>query len=433
MNSNDKQSQTAPPQLALDSHISPRWLPFIRIIWVACALMLITGFFLGLAPHFQALRVPCLADCTPYAMTLTEANLLTEWGLSLELYAAYMIGSEIYLALVFSIPAIMIFWRKSTDWIGVLASLSILFIGLVVMAEEIRALVRVYPSLYLASEALISVGVLLLMLLFYLFPNGRFAPRWLGYFVAVSSLIILTPPFLPEAGPRSASGNLIVTAVGMSNVVVGFVSQLYRYRRVSSTTQRQQTKWALLGIISMFTMAMYWTAFAEYSTLPAGRPRLLFGLTALPQAVGLGFFPISVVIAMIRYRLWDVDLIVRRTLVYALLTGLLALVYFGSVTLLSSLFTAVSGEQSALTVVIATLGIAALFNPLRHRLQTAVDRRFFRQKYDAQQVLARFAQTARDEVSLEALTAELTRVIQETIQPEQAAIWIKPVKFSNRK
>ncbi|MCA9971965.1 MAG: hypothetical protein KC425_17195, partial [Anaerolineales bacterium] len=225
-------------------------------------------------------------------------------------------------------------------------------------------------------------------------------------------------------GPRSASGSLVVTAVGLGNVAVGFLSQLYRYRRVASPVQRQQTKWALLGLIGLFAMAMFWTAFAEFASLPAGRPRLLFALTALPQAVGLGFFPISVVIAMIRYRLWDVDLVVRRTLVYALLTGLLALVYFGSVALLTTLFTAVSGRQSALTTVIATLLIAALFNPLRRRLQTAVDRRFYRRKYDAAQALARFAVTARDEVQVEALTAELLHIIRETMQPETAVIWL---------
>ncbi|MCB0239384.1 MAG: hypothetical protein KDH08_12225, partial [Anaerolineae bacterium] len=126
-----------------------------------------------------------------------------------------------------------------------------------------------------------------------------------------------------------------------------------------------------------------------------------------------------------RYRLWDIDVLVRKTLVYASLTVLLALVFFGVVTLMSSLFSAVSGQQSALAIVVSTLVIAALFNPLRRRLQEGIDRRFFRRKYDAQQVLARFALTARDETDLDALTAELVGVVQETMQPSHVSIWLR--------
>jgi hypothetical protein len=133
-------------------------------------------------------------------------------------------------------------------------------------------------------------------------------------------------------------------------------------------------------------------------------------------------------VAVLRYRLYDIDLIIRKTLQYAVLSVLLALVYFGMVILLQSVFNSVSGQQSPFAIVISTLVIAALFAPLRRRIQNVIDRRYYRKKYDAQQVLAQFAQTCRDETDMDALTAELQHVIQETLQPYQITLWYRQAR-----
>jgi hypothetical protein len=136
--------------------------------------------------------------------------------------------------------------------------------------------------------------------------------------------------------------------------------------------------------------------------------------------------PIAVTVAILRYRLFDIDLIIQRTLIYGVLTILLTLIFFASVTLLQSLVTAVSGQESPIIIVISTLAIAALFNPLRKRVQNFIDRRFFWRKYNAELILSQFALTTRDEVDLEALTTELLRVTEECLQPESATIWLSP-------
>ncbi|MBL8046429.1 MAG: hypothetical protein JNL09_07810 [Anaerolineales bacterium] len=136
--------------------------------------------------------------------------------------------------------------------------------------------------------------------------------------------------------------------------------------------------------------------------------------------------PVSLAIAILRHRLFDIDILIRRTLQYSLLSGLLGLTYFGLITILQSRFRSVSGQQSEISIVLSTLAIAALFFPLRNRVQEFIDKRFFRKKYDAQKVLAEFAATCRDETDLDKLTARLVEVIDETLQPEKVSVWIKP-------
>jgi len=142
--------------------------------------------------------------------------------------------------------------------------------------------------------------------------------------------------------------------------------------------------------------------------------------------VFLLLIPLSIGMAILRSRLWDIDILIRRTLVYSVFAGVLALIYFGSVVILQQAIRAVTGrQQPEIVTVISTLAIAALFAPLRRRVQNAIDRRFYRRKYDAAQTLAAFSATVRDEVDLNKLTERLIAVVEETMQPAHVSLWLR--------
>ena len=212
----------------------------------------------------------------------------------------------------------------------------------------------------------------------------------------------------------------------IASLVLGMGAQIYRYRRISSPTARQQTKWVLYGI-TMLTLAMIvYSLFVELLPPSAGRPRLLFNTVGFALIFPIILlFPLSMMFSILRYRLWDIDVVVNRTLVYGALTALLVLLFFFSVTVMQAVFIRLTGQDSQVAIVLSTLLITALFNPLRRRLQRLIDRRFYRRRYNAEQVLARFAQTARDEVDLEALSRELLGTVRYTVQPEQVSLWLR--------
>lgn len=279
-----------------------------------------------------------------------------------------------------------------------------------------------------------------------LFPDGRLlSRRWLPVAVipglalvgfaaigAVREILygqnvdyqIANPIGIPGMPPAEEHPLFGLLALGFFIGLGGaFASVAVRFRR-SQGVARQQLKWFLFA--AALAPALFGPTTLLGNFLPPVVDDILFALVLIAM-------PAAVAVAILRYRLYDIDYLIRRTLAYGALTGALALVYFGSVTLIQSLFAAASGQQSALAIVASTLLIAALFAPLRQRLQALIDRRFYRRKYDAEQVLAAFAATARDEVDMEKLTAALLGVMGETMQPTHVSLWLRPLGESKKR
>jgi hypothetical protein len=203
-------------------------------------------------------------------------------------------------------------------------------------------------------------------------------------------------------------------------------SLVMRYRR-SGGEVREQVKWIAFAASLVALGVSGAVVLGTFAPDAAGGAHPLW-VGLLEDAITLSFagFPIAVGFAVLRYRLYEIDLIINRTLVYGALTATLAALYFGGVATTQAIFRALIGQESQIAVVASPLVIAALFNPLRHRIQTFIDRRFYRKKYDARKTLEAFSVKLRDETGLEALNNDLVGVVRETMQPTHVSLWLHP-------
>jgi hypothetical protein len=279
-----------------------------------------------------------------------------------------------------------------------------------------------------------------------LFPDGRLlSRRWLliAVIAGIATLGIVLPKALAVTLPvPGVHGRRIANPIGVEGLdklgnlpisgafeglflvaAVGAVlSVVARFRR-SCGVERQQIKWFAYVIVVFVGGSVVTGGISEVTGVG-----WLDGSSFVLSLVGIACLPIAVGIAVLRHGLYEIDIIINRTLVYGSLTLMLVLVYFGGVTTTQALFRTLTGQeqQSQLAVVVSTLAIAALFNPLRHRIQSFIDRRFFRSKYDARKTLESFSARLRNETDLEALDAELVSVVRETMQPEHVSLWLLP-------
>jgi hypothetical protein len=291
-----------------------------------------------------------------------------------------------------------------------------------------------------------GVGLILVFLPL-LFPDGHPpSPRWrsvgwLGGLSIVLAVVSSTIVLWPERGPALVTGDESPSHV--VNVLVGFIavpmlfvaglgaviSLFVRFRRAREE-ERQQIKWfasaaALTLVWLVFDLIVEELLSAEVGLREVTVP--LSGLLALPS------IPIATGVAILRYRLYDIDVIINRTLVYGSLTAILVGLYFGGIVVLQRVFVLLTGERSTLAVVTSTLLIAALFNPLRRRIQGFIDRRFYRKKYDAAKTVEAFSAKLRDETNLDALSDDLVGVVQETMQPAHVSLWLRPDTTSKKR
>jgi hypothetical protein len=414
------------------SSLQGRWLLLARMAWVAVAITALAIVFFSVPSSFEHYSNECTATsevCTEKAVwqpTPEGVRALGDVGLSLDSYALLNVVIDKVGDLVWFAVGALIFWRRSNDRMALLTSLFLVAFGTVTVdTTDAYTLISSQPAWWLPVRGVEVVGEVCVVLFFLLFPGGRFAPRWTRWLaLAFIAYVVSDIPFLElYSGSPTLERLSLWVFIGM--VVSLCWSQAYRYRKVSTSAQRQQTKWVvfgtLLGVAGTFPFQLPLDAALVGGDMP-------FVLLVLNMGFTLSFLlvPLSISVAVLRSHLFDIDLIINRTLVYGLLTAMLALVYFGSIVLLQRLFVGLTGEQSTLAVVACTLVIAALFNPLRRRIQSLIDRRFYRRKYDAAKTLEAFSAKLRDETDLDALRDDLVGVVRETMEPAHVSLWLRP-------
>ncbi len=347
--------------------------------WVAIALVFIALFWIDVVWDYFELSVPCVGvpgvfnDCNFAALTPAEVSVWTSWGLPLQTYAAIMLSGAAFTFLVYTALAGLLLWQQWQSWVGLTVSLALIVIPYTMFAGS-RSFGEIHPSLIWPAVIASFLGNGIMLLFLYLVPNGRFSPRWA--FIPMIATFLLISFGLPfQLADRVVPTGPIATFFNVATVTLvlfGGSLQIYRYLRDANALERQQTKWIIFGVVMLVSAIISWVLiFGRALPIPDGAPRIIANLAGMAYSdyFALPFLPVAITIAILRYRLWDIDVVVRRTTSYAIVTALLALVYFGSVVVLQRVFTTVTGQTSPLAIVLSTLLIAALFLPVRRRVQ----------------------------------------------------------------
>ncbi|HKS69877.1 MAG TPA: hypothetical protein VJQ45_05635 [Ktedonobacterales bacterium] len=404
-----------------------RGLDLARAAWIALTVVLLVIFAANVPAYFQLARTVCtLPDaggCPPEQLTPAYVLVLDHLHVSLVLAQGVLAALCVAVSVLYVLLGLLIFRRKSHEWMGLLVALLLVMFGSTGFLGF--NLPTRTPTLFLLLAQSITHGLMwpAMLVFFFTFPTGRFTPRWTWAafvpFFVVTMLVSL---------PASIPIHLVPGSAAIPTALLPIVVQVYRYLRVFDAVQRQQTKWFVFGLALVFVLLVIQEVLrvlAPGSVVAKAWYQLFSGpFWLLPWTMLL----LTVSIPILRYRLWDIDVIINRTLVYGALTAILGVTYavgvIGAHTFLR-VVTHGAGANQPLLIVATTLLIAALFRPLRRRVQAAVDRRFYRRKYDAERTLSAFGNRLHGHLELAQLTEHLVSVVEDTMRPAHVSLVLR--------
>lgn len=409
---------------AADTRLCGGLLILARGGWIAVVTLTVGCFIAALPMLSRQLQTVCVRAraCPSGGLSPTALQTIHTLGFSVSDYAVYMLSLYSATALVWCAVGLLIFWRKSDDWMALLVALFLVMFNLSPGLGQ-SAPAFVYPVWNLPLQFLSFLAVIPLGLFFLLFPTGRFVPRWTGWF-AVALLALAIPRYCFPTSPFDFTtwpGGLNVLA-SLSIIGILLFAQLYRYWRVSDLVQRQQTRWVVFGITTALVVFLAGEGF--YLLFPTvSQPGSLysFGFETVIPLVLLAI-PLSIGIAVLRYRLWNLDVVINRTLVYGLLTASVIGLY---VLCVGGLGTALQTRGNLLITMLATGLVSILFQPLRTWLQRGVNRLMYGQRDEPYVVVARLGRRLESTLAPEAVLTAIAETVAQALKLPYASITLK--------
>jgi hypothetical protein len=425
-------------------HVSGRWQAgwhaLIRTMW-ALLLALPVGLFVFALPY-EVDRLHLAATQAGGALPVSAATGPLTALLDPVRYTVLTSVLEVALMAAFATAAVAIGWWAPYDRMALFVSVTLVSFG-ALSTPALDSLVAAQPHWDFPARLVRAIGLECEVLIFYISPNGRFFPRWTRPLAVVwtvwrlvtlatptAFITFVTPGLRIPVGTPSPLVLLVLFAAYLFWIGSALLAQIVRYRTASTLVQRQQTKWAMIAVV-VAVLAYVAYVLPQLGLKAPGLgalsgERLVYRTAVLPlYLIILFLLPVAITFSMLRFRLWNVDVVIQRTLLYTSLTGTLVAIYLGSVVVLQDLFRALTGQTSSISIVVSTLAIAVLFHPLRERIQRTIDRRFYRRRYDAARALAAMGQALQHEVDLSRISDQLVEIVDRTMHPTHISLWLR--------
>jgi signal transduction histidine kinase len=371
------------------------------------------GLFVVSVPALYAQR-----SAPPEAVRLG----LAELGLPAGFYATYWSAVLVVFALACLAVAAVIFRRRSDDGLALLASLFLVLLG-TVNAPNMQALGKAYPALALPTQCMLFLTVACLLLFLCLFPDGRFVPRWTRVFMPAWLGLLMAAAILTGDSLAEPAGVWVAVAI-LGGLSIGLAAQVYRYARVSDRPRRQQTKWVVFGVAVAIAGQVVFPLLVEFfpSLDRPGSAALLYELTQFTGVTGSYLFvPLTIGVAILQHRLWDIEVVINRTLVYSALTTIVVALY---VLVVGGLGALLRVQGNLLVSILAAGLVAVLFAPLRDRLQRGVDRLLYGERDDPYAVLSRLGQRLEVSLAPEVALSTIVETVAQALKLPYAGIFL---------
>lgn len=411
----------------------PFWLNIFRVIQIVTICVTVGLFIMSIPVNYETRIQICSAStCPPGQLTTRAEQTLEQNGLSLDWFVKLTIALDILIAAFFTVSAIVIFVRKPNDLFTIFVSVMMVTFGLATFSGGIEGIGKANPFLHGLTGSIAVFGNFAIVTFFFIFPNGKFTPRWTSAILIGWILFQLPRYYLPDSPLNlSVSNPVLYNVLFPFGILSGIGTQVYRYRSVSNEIEKQQTKWVIYGLAIGVVGYLLVRVLSVFIPDPYGGGILIDIIFSIIAVLFILLLPLSITIAVIRFRLWDINPIINRTLVYGVLSAGTIAFYIFAVGIVSNFFQ----QRNANFVIsfIATGLIAFLFEPVRERLQRSVNRLMYGESDDPATILKHLSQRIDSTLTPDSVLQTIVETLAQTLRLPYAAIslWDNKPRFTS--